>query len=133
MVSLAPTFAPAPPPRVVSELIEVSLFEVSESEPSTSEAAQIDAPTPPAQNSRSATEPCEAAALDLTSGDRLALVSAIMKFNDTVTREYLEQFRVESLRNYLEHLRVSAEPRRRQAGWVRLADTPGLILIDSED
>lgn len=60
------------------------------------------------------------------SGKRSNLLGQILAHNPTASAEFLSQFDVEELGEYLEHLEAGARPRGRMARWVRRGNTPGI-------
>ncbi len=59
---------------------------------------------------------------------REELFRRIQSQNPSATRRHVEGFTVAALRLYLEHLAVAAGPRGgADRGWIRPADTPGII------
>lgn len=60
------------------------------------------------------------------SAKRSNLVGQILTHNPTASADFLSQFDVEELGEYLEHLEAGARPRGRMARWVRRGNTPGI-------
>jgi hypothetical protein len=55
------------------------------------------------------------------------LVDRILEINPTAGGSYLSGFGREALTHYLDHLSVTRQPRGRSEGWVRRAETPGIV------
>jgi hypothetical protein len=59
--------------------------------------------------------------------DKNHLIDLILKFNPSSSRDWLDQFRAEQLRSYLDHLEFTMEPRGRNSRWARPGDTPAVV------
>lgn len=55
------------------------------------------------------------------------LIEAIQQINQTASGEWLERFESEALREYLDHLQLTQEPRGGQSRWVRRPQTPAAV------
>ena len=55
------------------------------------------------------------------------LIDLILETNTSPSREWLQQFRTDQLRNYLDHLELTREPRGRHSRWTRPGDTPAVV------
>ena len=74
--------------------------------------------------------PVSATALPIEeeSPERASLVSRILHLNPTAGTEFLQQFTITALEEYLEHLHASELPRGRRSGRLRPDNTPGVIV-----
>ncbi|MGQ0629239.1 MAG: hypothetical protein ACT4PL_14200 [Phycisphaerales bacterium] len=63
--------------------------------------------------------------------DRAGVLESILRVNRTVAREFLDQFKDDSLLRYLAHLESSERPRDRHAHWTRPGDSPSIIGRES--
>ena len=55
------------------------------------------------------------------------IISAIQLLNRSARREWLEMFATPALRDYLDHLEVTLEPRGRASIWIRPGETPAVV------
>jgi len=55
------------------------------------------------------------------------LISAIQQINRTARADWLESFDISALRNYLNNLQRTLEPRGIGSRWTRLGDTPPIV------
>ncbi len=62
--------------------------------------------------------------------NRVHIISAIQQLNRSATREWLEMFATTALRQYLDHLEVTLEPRGSGSRWVRAGETPAVVTRD---
>lgn len=60
-----------------------------------------------------------------------ALMGQIIELNPTATAAFLMRFTEDSLRNYLERLMMSFQPRGRDSRWVRTGETPAIVAHES--
>lgn len=67
------------------------------------------------------------------SPERQRLIDQIITINPTAAREYLDQFKDQSLKYYLNHLHALQEPRGRMAWWLRPAETAAATGRDRLD
>ena len=56
------------------------------------------------------------------------LIGSIQEINRSVKADWLEMFDISALRNYLNNLQHTLEPRGRDSHWTRLGDTPPFIV-----
>ncbi len=63
--------------------------------------------------------------------ERGRLIDGIVHINPTATPEWLARFSDPALAQYLRHLEAAAKPRGREAVWVRTAETPALMGLES--
>lgn len=59
--------------------------------------------------------------------DKNHLIDLILKANPGSSRDWLDQFRTDQLRSYLDHLEITMEPRGRNSRWARPGDTPAVV------
>lgn len=55
------------------------------------------------------------------------LISSIQEINLSARADWLELFDISALRNYLNNLQRTLEPRGAESGWIRLGDTPPIV------
>ena len=59
------------------------------------------------------------------------VVERIMRMNNSATLEFLAPFTTPMLRDYMDHLVTSLEPRGRNSRWARRADSPAILSSES--
>ncbi len=55
------------------------------------------------------------------------IIDAILHLNRSARRPWLEAFAAPALRQYLDHLEITLEPRDRESVWIRTGDTPAVV------
>lgn len=58
---------------------------------------------------------------------RAQLISSILEKNPSASLEFLGRFSVPALKDYLDHLEITAEPRGLGRGWVRRDGQPAIV------
>ncbi len=59
--------------------------------------------------------------------DKITLIDSIRQINCSARPDWLSGFDAPALRLYLDHLRMTLEPRGRGHGWIRRGDTPAIV------
>ncbi len=59
--------------------------------------------------------------------NKSGIINAIMQLNSSATADWLNKFATPALRQYLDHLQVTIEPRGRASVWIRLDETPAVV------
>ncbi len=59
--------------------------------------------------------------------NKSGIINAIMQLNSSARADWLNKFATPALRQYLDHLQVTIEPRGRGSVWVRPGDTAAVV------
>lgn len=59
--------------------------------------------------------------------DKQRLIEMIQEINPTAAVDWLERFDAGALRDYLDHLQLTLEPRGRRSSWIRRGDSPPVV------